>query len=339
MSTVLQETQQEMAGLQSDRSALVTEAPTATVPSLVSIVISIYSEKRFDDLVELLDRINGQSYGKHEAVIIVDENEPLYFRIMSHVTQKNYYDVNVVFNPENKGLSYSRNLGIKNAIGEYVAFIDDDAVPELTWVESLVNSFAPDVGAVAGHIVPGWENVAMAWFPKELFWMISCSYNMTPDQKGEVERGFGVNMVFRKDLFHKLGDFNEKLGINGKKWLGGEDSDMFLRVRESQWKVVYAPDAKVIHKIPGDRITFRKIIKRSLAAGTSIVAMKRYRQYAIKNSTESSYLKKIVFEFYPSTMIQFLGSCKKLVKQISAVSITVAFVGIGYIYGTLKHEH
>lgn len=121
MSTVLQETQQEMAGLQSDRSALVTEAPTATVPSLVSIVISIYSEKRFDDLVELLDRINGQSYRKHEAVIIVDENEPLYFRIMSHVTQKNYYDVNVVFNPENKGLSYSRNLGIKNAIGEYVA--------------------------------------------------------------------------------------------------------------------------------------------------------------------------------------------------------------------------
>lgn len=327
-----------MARPSPDQPAIVQETPPDTVPSLVSIVVSIYSEKRYYDLIELIDRINGQTYRKHETIVIVDENENLYYRIMSHVTEHNYYDVNVVYNPINRGLSYSRNLGIDNASGEYVAFIDDDAVPDPAWVESLVKSFAHDVGAVAGHIVPCWENADMAWFPKELFWMISCSYTMTPDEKGEVERGFGVNMVFRKALFHKVGGFNEKLGINGKKWLGGEDSDMFLKVRDSRWKVVYAPDAMVIHKIPGDRIYFKKIIRRAFVAGTSIVALKRHQPSAMKSSTESSYLKKIVFEFYPSVMIQFLRSCINLVKQISAVSLTVAFVGIGYIYGTLKHE-
>jgi GT2 family glycosyltransferase len=338
MSGSSQDTQYEIASLQPDQSEIGQGFPAGMVPSLVSIVISIYSEKRFNDLVELLDRINSQSYQKREAIVIVDENEQLYFRIMSHTAEKNYTDVHVVFNPLNKGLSYSRNLGIKNAHGEYIAFIDDDALPEPTWVESVVKSFAHDVGAVAGHIVPGWENMSMAWFPKELYWMISCSYNMTPDRNGEVERGFGVNMAFRKDLFRKLGGFNEKLGINGKKWLGGEDSDMFLKVRESKWKVIYAHDAQVIHKISGDRIILKKIVKRAFDGGISLAVLKRYRQYVVKNSLESSYLKKILLEFYPSAVLQFLTSCKNLLKQISMVSIAVAFVGIGYIYGIIKHE-
>jgi len=38
---------------------------------------------------------------------------------------------------EKLGLSYARNKGIENSSGEFIAFIDDDAIPEPDWLEKL----------------------------------------------------------------------------------------------------------------------------------------------------------------------------------------------------------
>ncbi|HUL62340.1 MAG TPA: glycosyltransferase [Methanocella sp.] len=300
---------------------------------LVSIIVSIYSSKRYDDLVDLIDGVRGQTYGHNEMIIVVDENVDLYNKITEHLAAHDYRNVFPVFNPDNRGLSYSRNLGVDLAKGDVVAFIDDDAVPEPQWIEAIAQCFVKCVGAVAGHVAPKWESNSMVWFPRELFWMISCTYQNNLETKAEIERGFGVNMAFRRDLLTRMGGFNEKLGINGKKWLGGEDTDMFLKVREAGWKVIYSPDAKVAHKIFRDRLCLKKIVKRAFDGGKSIAALKKYRRYAIKNSTEQNYLKTILFEYYPATLRRFLTFCAHTIKQVVAVSATVLFVGIGYIYG------
>ena len=51
-------------------------------------------------------------------------------------------------------LSVSRNLGIRAAAGDIVAFIDDDALPESNWLEQALSSFDdPEVGAVGGIVL------------------------------------------------------------------------------------------------------------------------------------------------------------------------------------------
>ena len=50
------------------------------------------------------------------------------------------YDVSLI-QTENKGLSNARNLGMEAATGEIIAYIDDDAYPDLDWLKFLAAGF------------------------------------------------------------------------------------------------------------------------------------------------------------------------------------------------------
>lgn len=309
----------------------------------ISIIISIYSIKRYDNIVDLSQNINIQTYNDIETIIIVDENIELYNKIENLLS--NNKNVKIIFNHENRGLSYSRNIGIMNSTGDIVAFIDDDAIPDPRWAEVIANTFNnDDIGAVTGDIIPVWEYEYMSWFPIELHWMISCSYIMTPRHICEIERGFGTNMAFRRDLINDIGMFDINMGIKGRTWIGGEDSDMFLNVRDIGKKILFIPDAKVFHKIYSYRTNLKNIIKRAFSGGMSVAIMKRSRKkklknYDIKNSTENRYLKTLIFYFYPSKFKELIKRpCILPLKQMLTVFIVILTEGIGYLYGLYFYD-
>jgi len=63
----------------------------------------------------------------------------------------------IELNNENRGISFSRTRGAELATGEVVAFIDDDAVAESTWIAEHVRVFqTQEVIGVAGVIEPRW---------------------------------------------------------------------------------------------------------------------------------------------------------------------------------------
>lgn len=307
-----------------------------------SIVISTISTNRYNDLIDLLDGIKVQTYDHVETIMIVDENIELYDKIKNLVCENK--NIKIIFNPKNMGLSYSRNIGIENATGDVIAFIDDDAIPVPKWIEIIVGAFNnSDVGAVTGNVFPIWENEYISWFPKELHWMLSCSYIMTPDKISEIDRGFGTNMAFKKELLEKVGKFNTKLGINGGDWIGGEDTDMFLDIKCIGKKVLFIPDAKVFHKICINRVNLNNIIKRAFNGGISVAVMKRlrekkHRNYEVKNSVEGKYLKKLLFDFYPDALNNSIKNPSSVyLKQMAIVFIVMFSESIGYFYGHTKN--
>lgn len=308
---------------------------------ILSIVVSAYSFNRLKDLIEVIDAIQNQSYKPFELNLIIDKDERLFNAVKEHISINKFENTNVIFNKENNGLSYSRNVGVLNSTGKIIAFIDDDAIPDINWAKNIVETFHNDseVGAIAGEIIPLWEHKNMCWFPKELHWMISCSYVMTPCEIQDVDRGFGANMAFLKELIVKAGMFDTNLGINGNRWIGGEDTKMFLSVKEYGKRVVFNPYAIVHHKIYSSRIEFRNIAKRSFNGGLSVSVLKNYIDYNPKKSTENSYLKQLLFEFYPKSFMKLLMvPTINTIKQISAVSCVIFCEIVGYSYGkvTLK---
>lgn len=309
----------------------------------VSIIVSTYSIKMYNDIIDLLEGIGKQTYNNVETIIIVDESKEFYNGVESFALNK-CKNVKVIFNPKNKGLSYSRNIGISNSTSDIVVFIDDDAVPHRKWIEAIADAFSDiNVGAVTGDVVPVWQRKDMSWFPRELHWMISCSYTMTPDHECDVERGFGTNMAFRRDLVDKIGMFDINMGMNGDRWLGGEDSDMFLRIKGIGKKVLFRPGVKVFHNIRINRITLRNIIKRAFRGGVSVAVMKRLRRkkslrYDIKNSTEDRYLQMLLLDFYPNTFKELIKNpCIIPLKQMMVVFIVISSEMIGYLYGHLEN--
>src|SRR3972149_1442400 len=307
----------------------------------VSIIISTYSKDRYDDLIDLLGRINSQTYDNMETIIIVDNNKALYDIIVGNIVKNKMFerlDIRVVINTKNVGLSYNRNIGINNSTGDIIAFIDDDAIPDYRWIENIVRTFNinyKEIGAISGYMSPLWRenDNSMHWFPKELFWMVGCSYVMTPDHQCEVERGFGSNMAIKKDTFDKVGLFNEELGVKGNKWVGGEDTDMYLRIKNSGMKIMFTPDAIVFHKIHKSKIGIINLIKRAFNGGFSVAMMKSICKYEIKISTENDYFKKLLFEFYPSKIKNLIIRPSKLVsKQLFTVSVVILSEGLGYLW-------
>jgi GT2 family glycosyltransferase len=307
----------------------------------LSVVVSAYSLDRYHDLTEVLDGLNKQTYDSFEKVVVIDKNKELFNNISDYIKINGINNVKTIFNPENRGLSYSRNLGIENSTGSIIAFIDDDAIPSRNWAKSIIETFEEDkfIGAVTGDIFPLWEYEDLSWFPKELHWMISCSYVMTPNTKQNFDRGFGTNMAFKREVFLKAGNFDTTFGINGKKWVGGEDTEMFLRVNKLGMKIIFNPEIYVQHKVYRHRVEIRNVIKRAFNGGYSVSLMKKKLNYTVLDSKENRYFKHILLKFYPSKFKEFiLKPSVILLRQIFAVSIVLFFELAGYMYGAFGYK-
>ena len=90
---------------------------------LVSIILPYY--KKIDYIRKTLDSIDRQTYKNYELIIIYDDKDLTDFHILTEITKKNP-KVKIIKNIKNMGAGYSRNIGIKNSHGEFIAFIDAD---------------------------------------------------------------------------------------------------------------------------------------------------------------------------------------------------------------------
>ena len=71
------------------------------------------------------------------------------------------------------GLSQARNTGWQNAQGDYVAYLDDDAIACPEWLERIVQAFdtvEPRPGSVGGKVIPVWEAERPAWPEGKACW-------------------------------------------------------------------------------------------------------------------------------------------------------------------------
>lgn len=137
----------------------------------ISVVICAYTEKRWDELVLAVKSVQAQTEPAREVILVIDHNPNLLLRV-----QENLSDVIAIENYRDKGLSGARNCGWMRAQGEIIAFLDDDAVAEPSWLENLAVCYADlEVVGVGGKIVPLWKTSCPSWFPDEFNWVIGCS--------------------------------------------------------------------------------------------------------------------------------------------------------------------
>lgn len=104
----------------------------------VSLIIPIYNVEQY--LIECLESVIGQDYDheKYEIILINDGSKDRSGEIAKQYASQNG---NIVyFEKENGGQASARNLGIKQAKGKYISFIDSDDYCSSTYISSLVSS-------------------------------------------------------------------------------------------------------------------------------------------------------------------------------------------------------
>lgn len=157
---------------------------------------------------------------------------------------------------ERPGLDYARNRGARQARGEIVAFVDDDVAVHPDWTEQTIAAFDHRaIMAVTGLVLPA-ELETHAQIIFEAQWGFGRGYeriDYRPDfltASGEHipptwRIGVGANMAFRREVFDKVGYFDERLDA-GAAGCGG-DSEFWYRILALGWCCRYEPSAVVFH--------------------------------------------------------------------------------------------
>lgn len=243
--------------------ALATPADPAGV---ASVVICCYTLDRWRDLEAAVASVTGGGMPA-ETIIVVDHNEELLARARSA-----WPNLVVLASDGPPGLSGARNTGVRAAHGRIVAFLDDDAVAEPGWLDHLVAPYADErVIGTGGAAAPAWEQARPRWFPAEFGWVVGCSYRGQPAGIAAVRNPLGCAMSFRREVLLALGGFRSGIGRIGRLPIGGEETELGIRalalVPDSL--IVLVPAARVRHRVPRDRATWRYFRSRCYQEGRS----------------------------------------------------------------------
>ena len=233
-----------------------------------SVVIACYTQKRWPQLAAAVESALHQTRPAVDVVVVVDHNPELAARV-----REQWPSVRLVSNRHGRGASGARNTGAFLVSSDVVAFLDDDAVAEPTWLERLVVHFEdPSVVGVGGAVVPAWEGDRPAWFPDEFGWVIGVSYPGLPESVAEVRNVWAENMAVRRTRFLEVGGFRLNFGKVGSH-SSPEDTDLCLRMAADGGRWLYIPDALVAHHVPASRSTLGFFLRRCYQEGTGKAAL------------------------------------------------------------------
>jgi len=238
---------------------------------MISVIVCTYNREKL--LVSCIDSLVKQDShpGDYEIILVnngsTDNTEQLCIKsIHEHPGLQIRY-----FLETKQGLSNARNRGIKESMGNIIAFIDDDAFADQHYIYNLKKDFRTSgIAAGGGKILPHWEKNRPKWMSRFILPLVSVldMGDQIIDFKGN-KYPIGANMFFRKSLFEKAGFFDPLLGRSLKNMIGNEEKDLFMKIKRIGSEICYFPNIIVNHYIPEERTTISFIKKQALGIGQS----------------------------------------------------------------------
>ena len=209
----------------------------------VSIIILCYNS--IEDIRECIPSILNQSFKNYE-IIIVDNNST---DNTAEFIKKSYPDIKIIETGQNLGYALGNNVGVKEAIGEYIVILNPDTKVDPMWLSTLLRPLEEDstIGLTTSKIIEYYDRDHGACgnsphytglhFPRGLEKPIT-SFTK-PEVIGAIS---GCSFAMRRDLFESLGGFDPEF------FLYLEDSDLSIRTRYAGYKIMFEPESVVYHK-------------------------------------------------------------------------------------------
>ena len=223
----------------------------------ISIIIPTYGREQ--PLIDTINDALAQNYPDFEILVIdqTQNHEPAIEKYLKELANKqkiSWYRIDWA------SLPGARNYAVRRAKGEILIFIDDDVKLEPNYLQNHAKNYQehPEIGAVAGRVfdrmkLADYANAnddtpyTIEYLPPEAmdagiaWYYIDLVHTTKPQQ---VISARGCNMSFRRDVFTKYNIwFDERFRGSAVR----EESDFCLRLRKTDYKIWYDPEANLIH--------------------------------------------------------------------------------------------
>lgn len=260
---------------------------------MLSIIICTYNREKY--IGPLLESLSKNDFPTTDyEIVLVDNNCTDNTHSVCKVFAETHPEIafRYVVEPE-QGLSAARNKGIKEAKGEIIIYVDDDALVDTNYIRSYAEHFAanPDTMAAGGPIEPIYETKEPSWmspYTKALLtaWM-NYGTKVCKYPKGRFPGG--GNAAYRKEVFERVGLYNTELGRKGTALLASEEKDIFDKMKAHGMKVLYLPTPVLHHIIPQTKLEAPYFERLTKQIGKS----ERMRTLAI---SKGKYLSRLISE-------------------------------------------
>lgn len=238
---------------------------------MISVIICTYNRVHY--IEKVLDALHNEDFKDYE-VLVVDNNST------DGTLQKvrDYADAHPDFplrllQESRQGLSWARNTGIRESHGDILAFLDDDAIPRKGYLAELESGMKthPQACGFGGKIIPLFDECpAPKWLCR---WTLSWVSGLDKGERNCYFKGkefpIGANMGLRRSAITECGEFNTTLGRSAGNLMGGEEKDLFRRIKTHGGKIIYLHSVIVDHVIPQKRTTTSYVIEFAKGVGRS----------------------------------------------------------------------
>ncbi|WP_053650489.1 glycosyltransferase [Streptomyces sp. XY431] len=237
-----------------------------TVPLTVAVC-----SNRLGLLPAALDRLPGLLGPDDHLVVVVDTAADA--TTQRRLAQTADRRRTVFFNGATIGLSYSRNLALKEAPTRHVVFVDDDIVPTTAAIEHLRSTLADGAHVAGTRITADLQGRRTPW------WLTAGQLHYLgshhPDLPASI---WGGCFALDRDHARLLGlDFDSRLGRVGNNLASAEDTTLVRRLTALGATTAVLHDTQVRHLIPAHRLRPGYLLRRAYWQGRSEVRRRTAR--------------------------------------------------------------
>ncbi len=188
-------------------------------------------------------------YSDYEVIVVDNGSVDGSIRLV----EENYPNVKLIKNCENLGFSKGNNIGVRNSKGDYILILNNDTeMVDKNWLNNAVKLFESDekIGVIGCKLLypdgklqhaGGKINFLNPLFSNHI--SIGKNPNKADYNKfSEVDYVTAAAIFVKKEVIKKIGVFDEIFSP-----IYYEDSDFCIRARRAGYKVIYAPNIKIIH--------------------------------------------------------------------------------------------
>ncbi len=205
-----------------------------------SVVIPLYNKENY--IAETLKSVLAQTFSDFEVIIVNDASTDMSLSVAQSIQDNR---IRIIDHPQNKGLSASRNTGIRNAKSNYIAFIDADDLwkPEFLETIRLLTNKYPEAGLFATNYFEA--------YPDGRLIVPNLGYlDIEPDNAG-ISSFFSTNInkvtyhsscfASKKTVFDNVGYYDENITF-------GEDIDFAIRANH-KYELAYCNKPLSLYRV------------------------------------------------------------------------------------------
>lgn len=208
----------------------------------VSVIIPTVDRSKI--LISTLRDLLKQNYPLFEIIVVdqtINPGQKLLDFIKLHKAKIKYI-------PEKKKSSpHARNIGVEQANGEIVIFLDDDVeIKSQKFIQYHVQNYTDNnTGLVGGRVIHRTDGRV----PKKMdvgrlkFWGLKEVTHFNATQKVEIDHAAGGNFSVYKNIYNQVGGFAEIYKGNAHM----EETDFCLRVKRAGYRSIFEPKAVMLH--------------------------------------------------------------------------------------------